>query len=256
MVKPLGTKFMRKMILERQYHKINSDFHQRKNITPLKNIHSIFSLCHQSQNKNTGIMCKHQITQFFTAGKRMEPREFHLQWHLKVCLFFIFLKKKPAKMCCVGEERSRFQENKVSADLLGERKSRLQENEDSAHPKKISPINLKNPPLLEAPNTSASSTLTKSWMLNPIKTLYSEKKYKMISRPEVYNRLVFQHSRSWSQTLFPSTTLPNNNPPIFIGMRENRNFVVLKIKDDNLFPGLNWRRTGTYLYPRGNGVEK
>ncbi|KNZ47904.1 uncharacterized protein VP01_605g9 [Puccinia sorghi] len=42
--------------------------------------------------------------------------------------------------------------------------------------------------------------------------------------------------KSWSQTFIPLTTLPNNHPPIFIGLMEIWHSVVLKMKDDNLFP--------------------
>ncbi|KNZ54776.1 uncharacterized protein VP01_2857g4 [Puccinia sorghi] len=49
---------------------------------------------------------------------------------------------------------------------------------------------------------------------------------------EVYNRPVFYYGKSWSQKFFPSTTLPNKNPPIFI------------------------EELGTDCYPRGNAVEK
>ncbi|KNZ45459.1 uncharacterized protein VP01_808g3 [Puccinia sorghi] len=42
--------------------------------------------------------------------------------------------------------------------------------------------------------------------------------------------------KSWSQTFFPLTTLPNKNPPIFIGLTEIQHFMALKMKDQNLFP--------------------
>ncbi|KNZ59877.1 hypothetical protein VP01_164g8 [Puccinia sorghi] len=53
---------------------------------------------------------------------------------------------------------------------------------------------------------------------------------------EVDNRPIFYYGKSWSQAFFLSTTLPNNNPPIFIGLTESQHFLVLKMKDDNLFP--------------------
>ena len=66
---------------------------------------------------------------------------------------------------------------------------------------------------------------------------------------EVYDRPVFYYGKSWSQTFFPSTTLPNNNPPIFIGLTESQDFVVLKMKDENLFPAAqlekNWEIIAT-----------
>jgi len=66
---------------------------------------------------------------------------------------------------------------------------------------------------------------------------------------EVYDRPVFYYGRSWSQTFFPLTTPPNNNPPIFIGLTESRHFVVLKMKDEELFPAAqlekNWEEIAT-----------
>ncbi|KNZ47701.1 hypothetical protein VP01_620g6 [Puccinia sorghi] len=63
---------------------------------------------------------------------------------------------------------------------------------------------------------------------------------------EVYNRPVFYYDKSWIQPFFPLTTLPNNNLPIFIGLTESQHFVVLKMKDDNLFPAAqlehNWEK--------------
>ncbi|KNZ48126.1 hypothetical protein VP01_588g2 [Puccinia sorghi] len=56
---------------------------------------------------------------------------------------------------------------------------------------------------------------------------------------------VFYYGKSWSQSLFPSTTLSNNNPPIFIGLTESWHFVILKIKDESSFSEAQWeRRTG------------
>ena len=66
---------------------------------------------------------------------------------------------------------------------------------------------------------------------------------------EVYNRPVFYYGKSWSQTFFPSTTIPNGNPPFFIGLTESRHFVALKMKDENLFPAAqlekNWEQIAT-----------
>ncbi|KNZ47418.1 uncharacterized protein VP01_6404g1, partial [Puccinia sorghi] len=53
---------------------------------------------------------------------------------------------------------------------------------------------------------------------------------------EVYDWPVFYYCKYWIQTLFPSTILPKNNPPIFLGLMETWHFVVLKMKDENLFP--------------------
>ncbi|KNZ63372.1 hypothetical protein VP01_1153g4 [Puccinia sorghi] len=65
---------------------------------------------------------------------------------------------------------------------------------------------------------------------------------------EVYNMPVFYYVKYWSQAFFLSTNLPNNNP-IFIGLTESQNSVVLKIKDENLFPVAqlekNWEQIAT-----------
>ncbi|KNZ43828.1 uncharacterized protein VP01_982g6 [Puccinia sorghi] len=72
---------------------------------------------------------------------------------------------------------------------------------------------------------------------------------------EVYIRPVFYYGKSWSQSFFPSTTLPNQNPKIFIGLTESRHFMVLKMKDENLLPVAqlekNWEKISS-----GNKVEK
>ncbi|KNZ59948.1 hypothetical protein VP01_1639g15 [Puccinia sorghi] len=66
---------------------------------------------------------------------------------------------------------------------------------------------------------------------------------------EFYNRLVFYYGKSWSQKLFPLTNLPKNNPPIFIGLTESQHFVVLKMKDENVFLVAqlekNWKQIAT-----------
>ncbi|KNZ43711.1 hypothetical protein VP01_994g5 [Puccinia sorghi] len=66
---------------------------------------------------------------------------------------------------------------------------------------------------------------------------------------ELYNRPVFYYVKSWSQTFFPSTTLPNNNTPIFMGLTESPNFVVFKMKNENIFPAAqmekNWEQIAT-----------
>ncbi|KNZ56979.1 uncharacterized protein VP01_2272g2 [Puccinia sorghi] len=53
---------------------------------------------------------------------------------------------------------------------------------------------------------------------------------------EVYNQPVFYYHKYWSQTFFPLTTLQNKNPPIILGLTETWHFVVLKMKDEDLFP--------------------
>ncbi|KNZ47706.1 uncharacterized protein VP01_6208g2 [Puccinia sorghi] len=89
--------------LQGKHKQIDSDFHQQ-DITSLKTIHSIFPLYHgnisnfafqtaqfqyktldhdelgkffQSQKKQTGILCKNQITQFLDAGQCVKPEVFH-----------------------------------------------------------------------------------------------------------------------------------------------------------------------------------
>ncbi|KNZ62554.1 hypothetical protein VP01_12566g1, partial [Puccinia sorghi] len=66
---------------------------------------------------------------------------------------------------------------------------------------------------------------------------------------EVYNSPVFYYGKSQSQTFFPSKTLPNNNSPIFIVLTEIHHFLVLKVKDEDLFPAAklekNWEQIAT-----------
>ncbi|KNZ48570.1 hypothetical protein VP01_5561g1, partial [Puccinia sorghi] len=60
---------------------------------------------------------------------------------------------------------------------------------------------------------------------------------------------VFYYHKYWSQTFLPSTTLPNNNPPIFLGLTETQHFVALKMKYENLFTlaqlEKNWEHIAT-----------
>ncbi|KNZ55113.1 hypothetical protein VP01_2761g3 [Puccinia sorghi] len=66
---------------------------------------------------------------------------------------------------------------------------------------------------------------------------------------EAFSRPVFYYCKSWIQPFFPSTNLSNKNPPIFIGLSESRNFVILKINDENLCPVAqlekNWEQIAT-----------
>ncbi|KNZ44209.1 hypothetical protein VP01_940g4 [Puccinia sorghi] len=64
---------------------------------------------------------------------------------------------------------------------------------------------------------------------------------------EVYNWPVFYYGKYWSQTFFPSTTLPKNNPPIFLGLTETWHFVVLKIKDEDLFPMAQFEKNWEWI---------
>ena len=108
------------LALKAQHHKIKSQFHQQK-ITSLQNINSIFASCHgkisnyalrisqknfqsinpdrngrcnQAQTVRTGIPCMHRISELLLSGRRVEPSDFHRQWHLKVSIvlfLFVFL---------------------------------------------------------------------------------------------------------------------------------------------------------------------
>ncbi|KNZ58941.1 hypothetical protein VP01_1829g6 [Puccinia sorghi] len=66
---------------------------------------------------------------------------------------------------------------------------------------------------------------------------------------EVYHRPILYYGKYWSQSFFPLTTLPKKNPQIFIGLMESRLCVVLKMKDENLFPAAqlekNWEQIAT-----------
>ena len=59
---------------------------------------------------------------------------------------------------------------------------------------------------------------------------------------EVYNRPVFYFCHSWSQTFFPSSGSPNENPPIFLALTGSRHFVVLKMKNESLFPAPQYEK--------------
>ncbi|KNZ61854.1 hypothetical protein VP01_134g14, partial [Puccinia sorghi] len=52
---------------------------------------------------------------------------------------------------------------------------------------------------------------------------------------ELYNRPVFYFS-AWSQYFFPSSTGPNNNPPIFLALTSTPHFIALKMEDETLSP--------------------
>ncbi|KNZ54750.1 hypothetical protein VP01_2868g6 [Puccinia sorghi] len=72
---------------------------------------------------------------------------------------------------------------------------------------------------------------------------------------EVYNRqiLLWQILES---NFPPINHLPNNNPPIFLGLTETQHFVVLKMKDEDLFPTPQLEKNWEHCHPRGNSVEK
>ncbi|KNZ52523.1 uncharacterized protein VP01_3545g2 [Puccinia sorghi] len=85
--------------LKEQHQKIKSLFHQQK-INTLKNINTIFAtfngkitnifLCIAQifYKVQTGIPCRHQIAYLLASGWRVEPSDFHRQWHLKVSFFY------------------------------------------------------------------------------------------------------------------------------------------------------------------------
>ena len=103
--------------LEAQSHEISAQYHQQK-INSLKYIGEIFSECHgrithfalrKAHNNlldsarvdkgspcngchriRTGIPCKHRIKALIERGEKVQPAEFHPQWHISVSLIFIF----------------------------------------------------------------------------------------------------------------------------------------------------------------------
>ena len=52
---------------------------------------------------------------------------------------------------------------------------------------------------------------------------------------DLYERPVFFFSASWSETIFPTSCPPNNNPPIFFALLGNH-YMVLEFKNPLLFP--------------------
>jgi len=106
------------LALESQHHEITSRFHQQK-ITTLRDIVKIFSpclgkithfalrraqnnfnrlkqdpqggMCNRCHTIRTGIPCKHWILDILNKGQKVEPQEFHSQWHIMVRLFHHFL---------------------------------------------------------------------------------------------------------------------------------------------------------------------
>ena len=102
------------LALESQHHEITSRFHQQK-ITTLRDIVKIFSpclgkithfalrraqnnfnrlkqdpqggMCNRCHTIRTGIPCKHRILDILNKGQKVEPREFHSQWHIIVHFF-------------------------------------------------------------------------------------------------------------------------------------------------------------------------
>jgi hypothetical protein len=106
------------LALESQHHGISSEFHQQK-IATLRNIQKIFTPCFgkithyalcRAQNEfnltkwteelgkcnhaftvQSGIPFKHRIAYLVNRGEKIQPTEFHAQWHMKVSCLFLFL---------------------------------------------------------------------------------------------------------------------------------------------------------------------
>ena len=64
---------------------------------------------------------------------------------------------------------------------------------------------------------------------------------------ELYNRPVFYFSSAWSQSFFPSSTSPNNNPPIFLALTSSWHFVALKMEDKKLYPAPQYEKNWEQL---------
>ncbi|KNZ49283.1 hypothetical protein VP01_510g20 [Puccinia sorghi] len=64
----------------------------------------------------------------------------------------------------------------------------------------------------------------------------------------LWNQSLDEHANHWppscgaSQSLFPSSTSPNNNPPIFLALTSSQNFVALKMDDETLFPNPQYEK--------------
>jgi hypothetical protein len=54
---------------------------------------------------------------------------------------------------------------------------------------------------------------------------------------DLYQRLFFFFSKSWSETILPSFSPPNNKPPFFIALL-GKHIMVLELKNPSLFPAL------------------
>ena len=52
---------------------------------------------------------------------------------------------------------------------------------------------------------------------------------------DLYQRLVFFFSATWSETILPSSCPPNNNPPLFLTLVGNH-YMILQLKNPSLFP--------------------
>jgi hypothetical protein len=52
---------------------------------------------------------------------------------------------------------------------------------------------------------------------------------------DLYQRPFFFFSKSWSETMLPSFSPPNNKPPFFIALL-GKHIMVLELKNPSLFP--------------------
>ncbi|KNZ60747.1 uncharacterized protein VP01_1505g1 [Puccinia sorghi] len=88
--------------LKQQHHKIKSLFQQQKVTTCWidQNFYQTIQFdskgrCNQAQNIWTGMPFRHQIAHLSASGWRVEPSDFHRQWHLKISFLYFFFDPTP-----------------------------------------------------------------------------------------------------------------------------------------------------------------
>ncbi|KNZ54524.1 hypothetical protein VP01_2925g1 [Puccinia sorghi] len=206
------------LALQGKHRQIKSEFHKQK-ITSLQKIHSIFSLrhgnisnfslqksqCHQSQRKRTGNPRKNKIAH---TGENQQDQDFSQK------------QKDPS-------------EPEVHHDLIPF----------------LNPHSLRNfPPVIEKILDVEANIHCGFRVILVAQRMNVEglgpcdiDHWMRISTTghlmaQVFNRPVFDNGKSWIQTFFKLKTFWNNNLKILIGLIESQHFVVLKMKDENLFP--------------------
>ncbi|KNZ54000.1 uncharacterized protein VP01_307g4 [Puccinia sorghi] len=288
------------LALKEQHHKIKSLFHQQK-ITSLQNINIIFATCHgkiinfalqtaqncymtidhtskewcnQAQMVRTGMPCSHKIAQLLVSGRRVEPSDFHRQWHLKCSESIVDIQlpqgaqttrlqptsaaKEPQNTePCDPSGFEYVQPKKPKLQVKEEKKNQLKEEEKTQTQPTCS-SSIKKQPSKEIAHAiehdfylgqgffhKLENTAAQIWVDNKKTCGISH----WISMPttgnllvELYNRPVFYFSSSWSQSSFPSSTSPNNNPPIFLALTSTWHFLALKMEDETFLPAPQYKK--------------